>query len=55
MMDPMYTALDRGETLYEIDPGQHGSPFRLHHAKEELIIVLAGRPTLRTLEGPRTP
>jgi mannose-6-phosphate isomerase-like protein (cupin superfamily) len=43
-----------GATLYEIDPGQQDSPFHLHHAKEELIIVLAGRPTLRTLEGPRT-
>lgn len=42
-----------GATLYEIDPGQHGSPFHLHHANEELIIVLAGRPTLRTLEGSR--
>jgi uncharacterized cupin superfamily protein len=42
-----------GATLYEIDPGQNGSPFHLHHANEEMIIVLAGRPTLRTLEGSR--
>jgi uncharacterized cupin superfamily protein len=42
-----------GATLYEIDPGQNGSPFHLHHANEELIIVLAGRPTLRTLDGSR--
>jgi len=42
-----------GATLYEIDPGQNGSPFHLHHANEEMIIVLSGRPTLRTLEGTR--
>lgn len=40
-----------GATLYEIDPGNNGSPFHLHHANEELILVLAGRPTLRTLDG----
>jgi uncharacterized cupin superfamily protein len=40
-----------GATLYEIDPGQNGSPFHLHHANEEMIIVLSGRPTLRTLDG----
>jgi uncharacterized cupin superfamily protein len=40
-----------GATLYEIDPGQNGSPFHLHHANEEMIIVLSGQPTLRTLDG----
>lgn len=43
-----------GATLYEIDPDQNGSPFHLHHANEEMIIVLSGRPTLRTLEVLRT-
>lgn len=43
-----------GATLYEIDPGQNGSPFHLHHGNEELIIVLSGRPTLRTVAGYRT-
>jgi uncharacterized cupin superfamily protein len=42
-----------GATLYEIDPGNNGSPFHLHHSNEEMIIVLAGRPTLRTLDGLR--
>lgn len=42
-----------GATLYEIDPGQNGSPFHLHHANEEMIVVLSGRPTLRTLDGTR--
>jgi uncharacterized cupin superfamily protein len=39
--------------LYEIDPGGHSSPFHVHHGNEELIVVLAGRPTLRTLDGSR--
>jgi uncharacterized cupin superfamily protein len=42
-----------GATLYEIDPGQSGSPFHLHHANEEMIVVISGRPTLRTLGGSR--
>jgi uncharacterized cupin superfamily protein len=42
-----------GATLYEIDPGGHGSPFHLHHSNEEMIVVLKGRPTLRTLDGTR--
>src|SRR5262249_49414919 len=40
-------------TIYEIDPGQNASPFHLHHANEEMIIVLSGRPTLRTLGASR--
>ena len=43
-----------GATLYEIDPGQNGSPFHLHHGNEEMIIVLSGSPTLRTIDGART-
>jgi uncharacterized cupin superfamily protein len=42
-----------GATLYEIDPGGCGSPFHLHHGNEEMIIVVSGRPTLRTLDGSR--
>jgi uncharacterized cupin superfamily protein len=42
-----------GATLYEIDPGGYGSPFHLHHGNEEMIIVLSGSPTLRTLDGTR--
>jgi uncharacterized cupin superfamily protein len=42
-----------GATLYEIDPGQNSSPFHFHHANEEMIIVLSGHPTLRTLGGSR--
>jgi uncharacterized cupin superfamily protein len=40
-----------GATLYEIDPGENVSPFHLHHGNEEMIVVLSGNPTLRTLDG----
>jgi uncharacterized cupin superfamily protein len=42
-----------GATLYEIDPDGYGAPFHLHHGNEEMIIVLSGSPTLRTLDGTR--
>lgn len=40
-----------GATVYEIAPGAAGSPLHAHHANEELIIVLAGSPTLRTADS----
>jgi uncharacterized cupin superfamily protein len=42
-----------GATLYEVDPGGRVSPLHIHHANEELLIVLSGRPTLRTTDGER--
>ena len=43
-----------GATLYELAPGGAVSPYHLHHANEELLIVLDGRPRLRTPKGTRT-
>jgi uncharacterized cupin superfamily protein len=40
-----------GGTLYELAPRRGGVPLHIHHAMEELAIVISGRPTLRTLEG----
>jgi uncharacterized cupin superfamily protein len=40
-----------GATVYELDPGGRVSPLHVHHANEEMLIVLSGRPTLRTAEG----
>ncbi len=40
-----------GGTLYELPPGSEGAPLHLHHGMEELAVVIAGTPTLRTLEG----
>jgi uncharacterized cupin superfamily protein len=42
-----------GGTLYELAPGSKGMDLHVHHGMEELVVVLAGRPTLRTLQGER--
>ena len=42
-----------GATLYEIDPGGAVSPYHVHHANEEMLIVLDGAPSLRTPDGVR--
>jgi uncharacterized cupin superfamily protein len=43
-----------GATLYEVAPGGVVSPYHVHHANEELIVVLDGAPTLRGPAGSRT-
>jgi uncharacterized cupin superfamily protein len=40
-----------GLSLFELPPGQAAYPYHWHIAEEELIIVIAGRPHLRTPEG----
>lgn len=42
-----------GASVYELPPGGASFPMHAHHANEEMIVVLAGRPTLRTPEGER--
>ena len=42
-----------GASLFELPPGQAAFPLHYHHANEELMIVLAGEPTLRTTAGER--
>jgi uncharacterized cupin superfamily protein len=44
---------DLGMTVYELLPGQTQCPYHFHHGDEELLIVLRGRPTLRTADGMR--
>src|SRR5919199_6981889 len=41
-----------GATVYELDPGNF-VVYHFHHAWEELLVVLRGRPTLRTPAGER--
>jgi uncharacterized cupin superfamily protein len=41
-----------GASLYELAPGNF-NVYHFHHGSEELLIVLRGRPTLRTAEGER--
>jgi uncharacterized cupin superfamily protein len=40
-----------GASVWEIDPGQSAYPYHAHLGDEELIVVLAGRPSLRTPAG----
>jgi uncharacterized cupin superfamily protein len=42
-----------GASYYELAPGAAQSPIHAHHANEEMIVVLSGRPTIRTLDGTR--
>jgi uncharacterized cupin superfamily protein len=39
-----------GSSVYELGPGNF-VVYHFHHAAEELMVVLRGRPTLRTGEG----
>ena len=47
-------ARELGATLYDLEPGGSVSPYHVHHSNEEMLVVLAGRPTLRTPDGTRT-
>jgi len=40
-----------GESMYELEPGDRLWPYHTHHANEEWLLVVGGRPTLRTPEG----
>jgi uncharacterized cupin superfamily protein len=40
-----------GASIWEVEPGQAAYPYHLHFTEEELVLVIAGRPSLRTPEG----
>ncbi|HET7573203.1 MAG TPA: cupin domain-containing protein [Gaiellaceae bacterium] len=40
--------------VWELDPGAAAPHYHLHHATEELLVVLRGTATLRTPDGERT-
>jgi uncharacterized cupin superfamily protein len=40
-----------GASLYELAPGSRLFPYHFHMANEEMLVVLSGRPHLRTPEG----
>jgi uncharacterized cupin superfamily protein len=42
-----------GAAVYEVPPGAAVSPLHVHHANEEMILVLSGTPTLRTADDTR--
>ncbi len=51
MMGPVLGASMIGATLYELPPGQKSFPYHYEYGNEEWLLVVAGRPTLRTPEG----
>ena len=44
-------AATTGTSVYELPPGQQLCPYHYEYGDEEWLIVLDGRPTLRTPEG----
>lgn len=44
-------ARELAANLYELDPGAVGSPLHVHHANEELLLVLSGTLSLRGPDG----
>ena len=40
-----------GASFWELPPGEAAYPYHYHLAEEELLIVVAGRPSLRTPNG----
>ena len=42
-----------GVSMFELEPRGAVSPLHVHHGNEELLLVLSGRPQLRTPEGTR--
>jgi uncharacterized cupin superfamily protein len=40
-----------GGSMYELEAGDKLWPYHTHHANEEWLVVLRGKPTLRTHEG----
>jgi uncharacterized cupin superfamily protein len=40
-----------GLSLWDLPPGEAAYPYHLHLAEEELVLVLRGRPSLRTPDG----
>ena len=43
-----------GASLFELEPGSAAFPMHYHLGNEELLIVISGRPSLRTPAGERT-
>jgi uncharacterized cupin superfamily protein len=40
-----------GASLFEVAPGNAAYPYHVHYTEEELVVVLEGRPSLRTPDG----
>jgi uncharacterized cupin superfamily protein len=44
-------AQELGASVFELEPGAVGSPLHVHHANEELLLVLAGTLALHSPHG----
>ena len=44
-------AKETGASVYELPPGQSICPYHYEYGEEEWVLVLNGRPTVRTPEG----
>lgn len=42
-----------GASVWELPPGEAAYPYHFHYSDEEIVIVLEGRPSLRSPEGVR--
>lgn len=42
-----------GASFWEVPTGEAAYPYHFHYSDEELVIVLSGRPSLRTPDGER--
>ena len=52
-LGPDAGSAELGCSLYELDPGGQATPYHMHHANEELLVVLDGELELRTPDGTR--
>jgi len=48
---PLLGAKESGASVYEIPPGQTICPYHYEYTEDEWLLVLEGRPTLRTPAG----
>jgi uncharacterized cupin superfamily protein len=48
---PQLGATDSGASLYEIPPGEAVCPYHYEYGEEEWVLVISGRPSVRTPEG----
>jgi uncharacterized cupin superfamily protein len=44
-------AAKTGLSYWEVEPGEAAYPYHAHLTEEEIVVVLEGRPSLRTPEG----
>jgi uncharacterized cupin superfamily protein len=44
-------AVKTGLSYWEVDPGQAAYPYHAHMVEEEIVVILEGRPSLRTPDG----